>query len=405
MLYHDHGLRNVRVGLFCETYPDLRDRQISKIKVEFPLWIGRLTNTDAHGLAFILNDELGGGIIALRNLDDPTKYQSAEFAAIFVDELTKTSKATFDVLRGSLRWPGVSHTIFVGATNPGSVGHLWVKSLWIDRVFPAEMESLRDEFIFIQSLPSDNSYLDATYWSDLNTLPDNLRKAWVLGQWDVFEGQAFTSWGPQHVIDTYDIPAYWPRLFGLDGGFAKPMCALWGAQNPSTNQIVIYREMYATQLTDEEQARAVKAHSEGEYIRFFFADPALWIRSTKSRLTLKSTADVFNQHGVYLTPGDNSRISGKYKVDRVLATTQYGEPGLVVMKNCTNLIRTLPALPYSKTKFEDVDTNAEDHAYDALRYLLSATKGMSVPDNVIEDRGRQAAHPLLAIKRRNKRWR
>lgn len=48
-----------------------------------------------------------------------------------------------------------------------------------------------------------------------------------------------------------------------------------------------------------------------------------------------------------------------------------GEPGLVVFETCANLIRTLPALPYDAVRVEDVDTHAEDHAYDALRYALS----------------------------------
>jgi hypothetical protein len=48
------------------------------------------------------------------------------------------------------------------------------------------------------------------------------------------------------------------------------------------------------------------------------------------------------------------------------------EAKLRIFSNCTNLIRTLPALPLSRTNSEDVDTKAEDHAYDALRYMCMA---------------------------------
>jgi hypothetical protein len=41
---------------------------------------------------------------------------------------------------------------------------------------------------------------------------------------------------------------------------------------------------------------------------------------------------------------------------------------MFIFSNCTNLIRTLPLLPTDKNNPEDVDTHAEDHAYDALRY-------------------------------------
>ena len=52
-----------------------------------------------------------------------------------------------------------------------------------------------------------------------------------------------------------------------------------------------------------------------------------------------------------------------------------GKPGLVIFENCVNLVRTLPALPYSKVNVEDVDTNAEDHAYDALKYGQTRESG------------------------------
>src|SRR3990172_532839 len=218
-LYNDFDITGARVMLACETYPDLRDRQITKIKLEFPQWLGTLSDSKEDGIACRLAPEFGSGVIALRNLDDPSKYQSAEFAAIGVDELTKISKDTFDILRGSLRWPGVSHTVFMGATNPGGIGHGWVKALWVDRVFPPELLPRAEEFIFIQSLPADNPHLDQTYWDELNSLPVGLRRAWVEGDWTVFSGQAFPGWSNEkHIVDIRpeEIPAHWPRTIGVD---------------------------------------------------------------------------------------------------------------------------------------------------------------------------------------------
>lgn len=94
-----HGRTGVRVGLFCEDYPTLKDRHVAKIKREFPAWLGSLRNQTDEGFGFYLDEEYGGGVISLRNLDEPAKYASAEFAAIFVDELTKNPRQTFDDLR------------------------------------------------------------------------------------------------------------------------------------------------------------------------------------------------------------------------------------------------------------------------------------------------------------------
>jgi hypothetical protein len=60
---------------------------VSKIQTEFPAALGDVRDSHQAGFAFYLKPEYGGGVIAFRNLDDPTKYQSAEFAAVAVDEL------------------------------------------------------------------------------------------------------------------------------------------------------------------------------------------------------------------------------------------------------------------------------------------------------------------------------
>lgn len=49
---------------------------------------------------------------------------------------------------------------------------------------------------------------------------------------------------------------------------------------------------------------------------------------------------------------------------------ELGRPKLQIFSTCKNLIRELYTLPLSETNSEDVDTKAEDHAYDALRYLV-----------------------------------
>lgn len=365
------GRHDVRVGLFCETYPDLRDRQINKINMEFPLWIGEVKETAEDGLCFFVREEYGGGKIALRNLDKPAKYQSAEFAAVFVDELTKISYDTFNILRGSLRWPGIDHTVFAAASNPGGIGHGWVKRLWIDRDFPSELRKAADEFVFIRALPADNRHLTETYWEELNRMPDDLRAAWRDGNWDVFAGQAFNAWDQgRHVIQPFTIPAHWPRWRGLDWGFSAPFCCVWLTKDPDNGRIYVYREAYATELTDRQQARLIRSLTTTNDYRVTFADPALWARKNINNLVV-TTADEYAAEGIPLTRADNDRLSGKRKVDRLLQNLPDGLPGLQIFANCANLIRTLPSLPYDKAHVEDIDTQAEDHAYDALRYALT----------------------------------
>ncbi len=179
--YAKYKIKGVRAGLFCEDYPSLNDRHLTKIKFEFPSWLGTF-NESKH--EFTLAPEYGSGIIAFRNLDDPSKYLSVEFAVIGIDEINRNPKATFDMLRSRHRWPGIKDVKFVAGCNP--LGEAWVKNMWVKRMFsPDEKEQY--EFVFVPALPTDNPYLDESYYKSLESLPETQRKAYLEGNWDAFD--------------------------------------------------------------------------------------------------------------------------------------------------------------------------------------------------------------------------
>lgn len=373
--YFAKGIKHVTVGLFCKTYPELQDRQIRPMADSMPAWLGEIKETKKDGLCFFLRECWGAGKIALRNLDQPDKYKSGEFAAIGIEELTLLpSMDVFNILRGSLRWPGIAHTVVLSATNPDGVGNLWVRRLWIERDFPDELKAQADQFIFVQALPTDNPHLDQQYWEDLKTQPEEIQRAWIDGDWYVFQGQVFKFVQGKHVITPFELPAHFIRRTGTDWGEAAPFCNLWGAENPDNGRVYIYREIYQKGLTDSRQAELVRAYEEREKIAKRFADPSMWSkykRSDDDPAQPTSTADTYARHGIYLIKADNDRLNGKRKISKLLEPLPDGQPGLLVFSTCTNLIRTLPSLTYDKIVIEDVDTHGEDHAYDALRYLLT----------------------------------
>lgn len=180
-LYAKYNMKGIRAGLFCEDYPSLEDRHLSKVKYEFPAWLGKY-NQQRH--EFTLAPEYGSGVIAFRNLDDPEKYLSVEFAIMGVDEINRNPLTTFRELRKRLRWAGISEVRFLAACNP--IGEAWVKNWWVKRLFPPE-ENEQYEFGFVPALPTDNPYLDASYYKSLESLPDSQRKAFLEGNWDAFD--------------------------------------------------------------------------------------------------------------------------------------------------------------------------------------------------------------------------
>lgn len=376
-LHKKYGLTDITVGLFCESYPVLRDRQITKIQAEFPRWLGKLGSTEARGFGFYLRPEYGGGLLALRNLDKPGKYIGGEFAAIGIDQIEQNPVDVFNILRGSLRWPGIAYDDLklVATANPGGVGHLWVKDYWVDRTYPPELQPIAHRFDFVRGKPEDNPFLDAAYWEMLNTLPPDLARAWREGDWNVFAGQVFREWSDaRHVVEPFEIPANWLRFRGIDWGYEKPFACLWLAQDPDNGRVVVYREEYEAGLTDRRQARRIlSVTADSEKIKASYADPSMWTEKNMEDRTF-STADEYRAEGLIITRADNNRIQGKRKVSEFLANLQDKAPGLQVFRTCTQLIRTLPALVHDKTNVEDVDTKGEDHAYDALRYALTSLK-------------------------------
>ena len=81
---------------------------------------------------------------------------------------------------------------------------------------------------------------------------------------------------------------------------------------------------------------------------------------------------MFKQEGVDWMPANNDRMAGKAMVHDFLGMAKDGKPKLQFFSTCLSIIRTLPALPYDKIKVDDVDTKADDHDYDMLRYALMA---------------------------------
>jgi phage terminase large subunit len=364
------GIRGAQVGLFCEDYPALEDRQISKIEREFPAELGRLRRGSSR--EFVLRPELGGGRIAFRNLDDPSKYQSAEFAAIAVDELTKNGRDMFDFLRTRLRWPGVALPRFAAATNPGGRGHGWVKALWVDRKFPRELAPLADEFAFVPARAEDNPHLTESYYEELKTLPPELAKAYAEGRWDIFAGQFFDVFDPaRHVVRAEEIrlESWWPRWVSIDWGFAHNSAVYWHADSGET--VYTYRELVANRLTPRELAFRIAERCEGEKIEAIHLSHDAFARRTEEKTAALQMADVLRERKLpEPTPADTDRKGGWMLMYQMLREGKWK-----IADSCSALVATIPVLVRDDQDIEDVAKMDGDDPADAARYGLKGRFG------------------------------
>lgn len=330
-------------------------------------------------MSFRLKPQFGGGVIALRNLDDVSKYASSEFAIAAVDELTKNARDVFDQLRSIIRWPGIEETGFWGGTNPGEIGHLWVKKLWIDKEFGSEDPPL-DQFAFVKSLPTDNPHNAQSYLADLKRLPEKLRKAYYEGNWDIFAGQYFTEWNREvHVIKPFEIPPSYKRFRAYDHGREAPASCGWYALDYD-GRVFKYREFYQKGLNVDQIAVKIKELSGDEVYEYSVADPAIFantgIVDAKGGQTI---AESFARQGVMFIPASNRRIDGWNLMHQYLYWDGITRPKLQFFETCENSIRTTPALIHDEHRPEDVDTDGEDHAPDETRYLLASLHERQTP--------------------------
>lgn len=374
--YAKYNLRGVRVGLFCEDYPSLKDRHLAKLQYEFPEWLGNFNKADHE---FILKPQFGSGVICFRNLDDPSKYQSAEFAAEAVDELTKNKKEVFDFLRTRLRWPNIptEDVKFIAGTNPGGIGHEWVKRLWIDKNFD-EDEQEKELFAFLPAKAKDNPYIDKNYYKTLESLPPDLKKAFLEGNWDIFKGQYFKEWRRDiHICSPFEILKEWKKFICIDYGYAKPSAVYWCALEKD-GIIYVYRELYETELTYSALAKMIISMTpDNEDIDYWVGDPSMWAKKGETELSgaeiIEQTYKEKTKKDLRFLKGNNDRLNGWRVIREYLKPIIREEKTLAklqIFSTCLNFIRTFPSLVYDPIKVEDLDTDGEDHSADSIRYGL-----------------------------------
>lgn len=306
-----------------------------------------------------------------KNSSDIEKYLGIEYDLIVLEEATQIDEDKKDKLRGSLRSskPGWRPRIYM-STNADGIGLKWFKAMFIEPARQNIQHISKTWFLDVSHIY--NPFVNQEYHDWLDTLKGALRKAWRDGDWDAFAGMAFPQWNyDEHVIEPFDIPDHWLRWRAIDWGSANPFACLWLTRDPDTRRIYVYREAYKAGLTTRQQARLiVDMTPPHERTEFTYADPAMWAKQNKDDQYFTSV-DEYKAEGVLLTRADNDRINGKRKVDNALAILPDGMPGVQFFNHCTHVIEQMSTLARDEKKPEDVDTEQEDHAYDAFRYGLT----------------------------------
>ena len=324
---------------------------------------------------------INGSIIEFGYCDsenDVYRYQSAEYDVIRFDELTHFTEQMYiyliSRLRGALDYPRAMKS----STNPGGIGHTWVKSRFIDIGEPQKIHKCgKTSRLFIPATVFENKVLmknDPSYVKRLENLSEKDRRQLLYGDWDTNEGQYFSEWRRElHVCEPFEIPANWTRFFAMDYGLDM-LAGYWIAIDPFENAYV-YREVYKSGLIISEAARTILEAQRNDLPEMYIAPPDMWNRRQD---TGKSVAEIFFEKNIPLYKASNDRVQGWYNLKEWLhpRLDEFGEkkPRLRIFANCTEVIRTLPALCFDEHNPNDVGDKVHEytHAADALRYWAAA---------------------------------
>lgn len=396
----------VQVYLFRRSFPDLRANHLRGAQ-SLPDLLGPLIeagqvkwNEQAQEFRFA-----GGSVLKLAHLSgdgDLAKYQGAEIHVLLMDELTHFTEHQYRFLRARVRLGSLAVPEHLRgclpriecASNPGSIGHAWVKAAWVsaappETVWQADAADGGMRRAYLPAKLADNPTMtvnDPAYADRLAGLgSEAMVRAWLDGDWDIVAGQAFEKFRrDKHVVAPFTIPAHWLRLVSMDWGSSKPFSVGWWAVADGTTPgipagaLVRYREWYGwngqpdvgVRMEVEEVARGIlEREAVGEKIAYRIADLSIFSQDGGP-----SHAERFAKAGVVFKGRDwfrgnpKDRRLGYQEVRGRLAGVD-GVPMLFTFSTCTDgFLRTIPDLVLDEHNPEDVDTTQEDHAYDETRY-------------------------------------
>lgn len=307
---------------------------------------------------------------------DMNDYLSQEYDLILFDELVTFTETQYLLISSRAR-SSSNHLnwqpMVVGGTNPGGPGAAWINEMFIEKQRDMKKYPAYDPqaHCFIRSLLDDNPYVDKGYVEMLMDLPPEMREAYRWGNWDIFPGQYFKEFRKHLHVQRLYVPSDIPRLGGMDWGYLRPGIFLW-AVPLDDGRLYIEREYVFQETAPQEVGLniALLTRIFNFTLSDAVGDPAMGIRQAESgedifELLLKGSGGQ-----LAVRASKNERINGWMRVRQWLRPLPNGHAGLVISPDCEYLARTLPQLMQDQARLEDVDTTGEDHAADALRYLV-----------------------------------
>ena len=381
------------------TYKELEASIINQYLREIPYKkLGVKYNSSDHVARYPNGARLRFGYCRREN--DVYQYQGGAYVQILIDELTFFTLKMWQFLTSRNRADGLKYSAgpnaglpvfanMAGASNPGNTGHQFCKALWIEKRPAPGMDRPETydptQYDFIPALLDDNPVYskDEEYRATLEALPEMMRRAFLLGDWNIFAGQYFDIFQRgTHTAPPKELirKEWFPVWISIDWGFEHPSAVYWHYQDGE--RTVTFRELVENHLTPIQLAnRIVDAMRDKDrygqpvgpvkdkiadvYVSNEIFDKHSWGEHSIPELM----NDVFREFGVPMcAPADDERAGGWMLMYQLLSDGNW-----MISEDCDKLINAIPAMTRNMEKNpEDCLKVDGDDPCDSARYGLKS---------------------------------
>lgn len=339
-----------------------------------------------------------GSAVVIGGLDDPMKVMSTEYDIAFIQECTEVSEEDWESVNIRLRNGAISFQQIIGDCNPGPPTH-WL----LDRAAKGKLQHLVSQhednprYFTPDGTPTKEG---VDYIARLDALTGVRHLRLRKNIWAAAEGVIYDGYDPAiHVIDPFDVPPSWQRIWAIDFGYTNPFVWQdWALDHDRRAYLV--REIYRTSTLVEDHARHIRnLCGLGELDRDRRALPydgparAPWETVRPSAIVCDHDAEdraTLERHlGMGTRPAEKAVTSGIELMASRLKLAGDGQPRMrffrnaLVERDATLTDRKLPTCtveeipgyvwapePPSADRKKETPVKRNDHGADAARYFV-----------------------------------
>jgi phage terminase large subunit len=365
---------------------DLRDSTLH----DWDSWIGRPVNGDKNVIY------PNGSVLMFRHGDDLNALKNVNLGGALMVQAEEMSEEDLWFLKGRMRRQEGTRQIHLECNYDG---HNWIYRLFNEKKLHDGKPFLSGKLITTNTFDNEKN-LPPDYIEGLKKLPDKIQRRHLYGSDEDMEGQVWDEFKEgRHLVDPFEVPIGWDKIISLDHGVTNPTACLWGAIDWD-GKLYIIDEHY-------EAGKTVSYHAEQinkrEYynIKRRLIDPSCAAKTLQKQGELHSIIDEYRDNGLSFLPADNTVLSGINRVNEAFKNDK-----LFIFKTCANTIREIQGYKWKRLKYTDVKNQPEeplkkdDHACDALRYMVMSRYDATKLDEAIVYPDGSAMGKAQAIKRK-----